>query len=541
VNPGPTALERPLFATPATLSAIAEARATAILVGSYDGSGNYGDIAQLDAALQLLKPLDPGFLVLPVLERGFLHGHREMLATFQQPFDHALFYDPEGAWEDDLLPVAAPPRLAAAAIYLYGGGYLNPSWGERKLGMTRVADNLLASAGVEAPVRLTSGLQVDPAWLNSFAPADLDLLRSFELLGARDPLSARALADLGATGTVLETGDDALGAIPEVAAGNGPSPTQGEIQVNLHFAEHEWVSGRPGELREVTLDLIEELGRRAGRTVRVRPLIAYLDGRIDERPGLAAIAREAERRGIEVDEPRVLRPSGLEEELPGLERAVATISCSYHVALTSLLLGVPTVVFADNDYYRQKAAGLVSAFGLPPSFAYSPGADPAAVSTAILDGGEGLRGEIARHGGDLRRTREGAEIELLARLAAGVIAQMSTNARRLDERVRERSAEPAALRVELAAARTEAEELRRPAIEAAILAADASAEEAREHVRQAEERTAQAEANTGRAEADAAAAHARLAELLGSRSWRIGTPLRKLGALLRRLRPRRHG
>jgi polysaccharide pyruvyl transferase WcaK-like protein len=540
VNPGATTLDLPLFATPGTLRALDHARAVAVLVGSYDGSGNYGDIAQLDAALQLLKPLEPELLVLPVLERGFQQGHRTMLATFQQPFDHALFFDPERAWEnDDLVPVAAPANLAAAVLYLYGGGYLNPSWGERKLGMTRVSEDLLRSGGIAAPTRLTSGLQVDPTWLGAFAPADLDLLRTFELLGARDPLSARALADLGSAGKVLETGDDALGAIPAVALEYPASPPATELQINLHFAEHEWVSGRPGELREVTLGLIEELGRRADLPVRVHPLIAYLDGRIDERPGLAGIAAEAAQRGIAFEEARVLRPSGLDEELPELARAGATISCSYHVALTSLLLGVPTVVFADNDYYRQKAAGLVSAFGLPDSFAYSPGSDPAAVSTAILDGGGRLRGDIARGGERLRRMRDRAETELLTRLAAGVLAQMAGDIRRLDERVRDRSAEPAELRVELAAARTEVEELRQPAIEAAIRAADGSAERARDQAHQAEERVAQAEARAARAEADAVATHGRLAELLGSRSWKLGAPLRRIGRAIRRVIPGR--
>jgi polysaccharide pyruvyl transferase WcaK-like protein len=526
-----TTLDLPLFVTPETQRALADARAVALLVGSYDGSGNYGDIAQLDAGLQMLKPLAQGLLVLPVLERGFRPAHLELLATFQQPFDHALFFDPERAWgEDGLVQLSAPSALASAAIYLYGGGYLNPSWGERKLSMARVLEDLLRGIDVPASVRLTSGLQVDPVWLDSFSPEDLELLRSFDLLGARDPLSAHALNDLGAaSATVRETGDDALGAIPVLTTDGARSKAPDAMQVNLHFAEHEWVSGRPGELHDATLDLIEELGRRADRTVRVRPLIAYLDGRIDERPSLATIAEGAARRGIEFEEPRVLRPSGLVDEMPGLRQAAATISCSYHVALTSLLLGVPAVVFADNDYYRQKAAGLVAAFGLPSSFAYSPGSDPAAVAEAILDGGEHMRRQIAAGGDEMRRLRAAAETELLGRLAGGVMSEMSADLRRIAELLRERSAEPAELHVELASLRSTAEELRRPAVEAAILASDRGAELEREKRRQAEERAE-------RAELENAATHQTLAALLGSRSWRVMAPLRHIGAVLRRLR-----
>lgn len=522
-----TPLDLPLFAAPPTQRALAEARAVAVLVGGYDGSGNYGDIAQLDAALGLLATLGPELLPLPVLERSYRGGHRELLATFRRPPEHALFFGPEQAGDDDLLPVAAPGSLAAGAVYLYGGGYLNPAWGGRKLAMLRAAEDLLRAAGVAAPVRVAGGLQVDPAWPGTLSSEDAATLRSFELLGARDPASARALAEFAAEATVVESGDDALGAIPVVTesgvegAGAGAVPPADGPAVNFHLGGHEWVSGHPDELRDLGLDLVAELGRRAGRPVRIRPLIAYLDGRIDERAGVAALAEEAARRGIEVEDPRVLRPAELEEALPELQRATATISSSYHVALTSLLLGLPTAAFADNPYYAQKVAGLVSAFGLPPDFALSPGSDPVAVAGAIVDGGSSLRAEILAAAARLRRLRAGAETELLGRLAGGLLTQMAAAAGQLGERLRERSAEPAQLQVALASSRTEAEELRRPAIEAAIVAAERAAERAEEETRQAQQRAA-------RAEAENAATQQRLDELLGSRSWKLAAPLRRL-------------
>jgi polysaccharide pyruvyl transferase WcaK-like protein len=526
-----TTLDLPLFATPETRRALAEAHAVAILVGSYDGSGNFGDIAQLDAGLRLLKALEPGLLVLPVLERIHLRGHEELLATFQCPPRHALFFDPEHAGQDDLLPVAVPPGIAAAAIYLYGGGYLNPSWGARKLAMVRVGEDLLQAAGVERVTRLSSGLQVDQGWLEDLAPDDDALLRSFELLGARDPLSARAFAGLGSTATVVDTGDDALGAIPILAPSDEASEAAAGLDVNLHFGGHQWVSGRPEELRDYTLDFLTELGRRAGRTVRIHPLIAYMDSRIDERPGTADLVGEGARRGIEAEEPRLMRPATLAGVLPELRGATATISCSYHVALTSLLLGIPTVFFADNPYYVQKAAGLLTAFGLPASFALSPGADLDPVITAILDGGASMRAEIARHGAEFRRRRADAERELLGRLAGGVLAELAVEVGRSGERLRQRSTEPAGLQVDAAALRTEVEELRRPAVQAAVEAAERAAERAQEAARLAEERA-------GQAAAENAAAHQRLAEVFGSRTWKLAAPLRRLGAALRRLKRR---
>jgi Polysaccharide pyruvyl transferase len=534
-----TTLDLPLFTTPATQRALSDARAVAVLVGGYDGSGNYGDIAQLEAALRLLEPLGSGLLVLSILERSYRAGHRELPETFHRPPEHVLFFDPERSWTDDLLPVATP-SLAAGAIYLYGGGYLNPSWGERKLAMLRAMEDLLRTAGVAEPVRLASGLQVDPAWLETLPAGDASPFRSFELLGARDPRSARALADLDSAATVIETGDDALGAIPVVAPSEPESEPPAKLEVNLHFNEHGWVSRHPGALRGLALDLLAELALRSARPVRIRPLIAYLDARIDERPVLAEFGAAAAQRGIEVEEARILRPAELEETLPELSRAAATISCSYHVALTSLLLEIPTVLFADNPYYEQKAVGLAAAFGLPPSFVVSPGADPAPVAAAILDGGKSLRDGIARGGRDVRRVRAKTEAELLGRFAGGVLTEMADELGRLGMRLQERSKEPAELRVEIASLRTETEELRRPAVEAAVVAAERAAERAEERAREAErraeERAAQTEERAERAEAENAAAHRRLAELFESRSWKLGAPLRRIGAALRRLK-----
>jgi hypothetical protein len=524
-------LELPLFVTPATQQVLSDARAGAIRIGSYDGSGNFGDIAQFDAALRLLEPLASGLHVLPMLERDYRRSHLALPTAFGTPPEHALFFDPEGRGEDDLLPVAVSPNIAGGTIYLYGGGYLNPSWGGRKLAMLRAAEDLLDSVGVD-PVRLGSGLQVDPTWIKELPADDATLLGRFEMLGARDPLSARALSDLKSAATILETGDDALGAIPTVAPAAAGAEAMGKLGVNLHFAEHDWVSERPGGLRDRILDFAAEFGRRAERPVSLRPLLAYVDDRIDERPGVANLAAEATRRGIEVEEPRLLRPAELEEMLPEIGRAVATISCSYHVALTSLLLGIPTVIFADNPYYEQKAAGLAASFGLPSSFALTADSDPAPVVTAILDDGTALRQGILRGAEDLRRERTKAEMELLAHLAGGIFDKLAIEVGQLGERLHERAAEPAELRLELASLRTEIEELRRPAVEAAVLAIERNAERAEGRAREAEERAV-------RAEAESAAVHGRLAELLGSRSWKIGAPLRWIGAALRRLKPRR--
>lgn len=296
------------FATPAIMAEVARARTVVLLIGGYDGSGNYGDIAQLDAALGLLERLDPDLLLLPVLERSRLADHRALGEDFLHPPDRALFFDPGEGREDDLLPVPAPADLAFAVCYLYGGGYLNPSWGERKLAMLRAAETLLAGGGATKVCRLSSGLQVDADWVAGLAAADAEALRSFELLGVRDRVSGDALAALGSGSPILDTADDVVGILRRLPLPDPRLNSDGKIHVNLHLAEHGWVTERPDAMASFYGDLVAELGHCAGLPVVAQPLIAYLDRQVSDRPTVERLGKACAARGVELAEPRVLGP-----------------------------------------------------------------------------------------------------------------------------------------------------------------------------------------------------------------------------------------
>ena len=70
----------------------------------------------------------------------------------------------------------------------------------------------------------------------------------------------------------------------------------------------------------------------------------------------------------------------LAAELGGAD---STLSSSYHVALTSLLLGVPAILPRDNDYYDQKARGLLGDFDLPAKLSPRSTDDPVQVAAAL--------------------------------------------------------------------------------------------------------------------------------------------------------------
>ncbi|HYH53495.1 MAG TPA: polysaccharide pyruvyl transferase family protein [Solirubrobacterales bacterium] len=413
-----------LLTTPETAQAMAEATAVAFLVGSYDGSGNFGDIAQLDGALRMLGRLDGGPLILPVLERQYAATHQALRGDLLHAPEHALYFDDGGGnFGDNLVPVTPmAPRFALS--YLYGGGFLNPSWGERKLAMLRAVEGAVEGAG--AVTRIASGQQVDAGWISQLGPADTALLASFELLGARDDVSAQVLQQLVGPDSATNTGDDAVGVLPEVVGEGEGSKGREALEVNVHIAEHPWVTERPESVRDFNVGLLAELSQLTGRPLHVRPLLAYLDPRVEERSGLERFAAACAERGINVGEPLVLRPANIVEAAADLSGAALTVSCSYHVALTSLLLAVPTVILRDNPYYDQKAKGLLRDFALPDALSPSSDGDPercaASIAALLEEDGAEIRLRLRERASAVRRRRVDAEADLLARVARGSIA-----------------------------------------------------------------------------------------------------------------------
>lgn len=365
-----------------------EAKSVVLLVGGYDGSGNYGDVLQVATAIETVQRLPGAPLAVAIVERETLHHHRELVRRFEPQLGGAAFvhFQADGELpEDDLieLPSRALPRRSV--IYVYGGGFLNHRWGARKADHVEAAEGL--HSGRALPL-VASGLQVDEAAVVPGGVAH-DLLARASSLGVRDIRSLEFLKEhlpAAVARRVDLTGDDA---VPFLRPGSVPP----QPVVNLHLNDGIWVSDDPGAMAARVADLLCAAGRAAQVPLRLQPVVAYEDPRVSERRAIAALldrfGGELEEAGYVIAEPLDLLDDALDGGLAGFSRARLTVACSYHVTLSSLLAGMPTVLLAANDYYEQKAVGLRDLFGLGEEGlvgARGDRADAEAAGKALADG-----------------------------------------------------------------------------------------------------------------------------------------------------------
>lgn len=378
-----------LWASPVDLTRMRQARSAVLLVGGYDGSGNYGDVLQAATAIETVAGLPGAPLPVAVVEHETLAHHRALLARFPSQLGQAAFVhfkNDDDAVAPDLVELDTGVLPSRAVLYVYGGGFLNERWAPRKVEHAAAGAALRRRGSL--PV-VASGLQVDEP---AVAPGGVahELLARASFVGARDIQSQEYLQEhlpASAAGGVELSGDDA---VPFLRSGGA----ERDSVVNLHLNDGIWVSDDPDAMTERIVALLAWLPEAAQRRLTLQPVIAYEDPRVSERRAHAALRErfgdKLGNAGYVFADPLDVLDEAIGCELAGFQRAWLTVACSYHVTLTSLLSGMPTVLLADNEYYEQKALGLRHLFGLGGGCAGLIGArgapaDAASVASVLVD------------------------------------------------------------------------------------------------------------------------------------------------------------
>lgn len=376
------------------LAALFAARRVCYFLGSYDGSSNYGDIAQFAATLARLRPLLSETLPVGLIDlrqianfKDLSNEQTELLTDccflfYRRGSDRLEREQTQIVREIELAEVLhAPPTYSQ--IVMYGGGFFNDDWGwgTTKLDLIEAFEEWLRESETNGadPVPLTIvGQQVDERFLTGVQSHRLTgLLARARAVGVRDAVSydilARHLDDqLGPR--LFISGDDAAPLIlsrrlRHSSSGERPitpsvaDPSRKPFTVNVHLSPEDYVTDDPAGLLALAAGAIRHLAQLTGASLRVHLIAAYEDRRISESRYLDQLRATLAQEGIEAQLIQCI--DELRDGFPRFGAADLTITCSYHVGLTSLLCTIPTVLLFGNTYYQHKHEGLRRAFGLP--------------------------------------------------------------------------------------------------------------------------------------------------------------------------------
>ena len=375
------------------------ARRICYLIGGYDGSGNYGDIVQLAANLERLSSPIGGILLVPLISRLNLQSHDDLCREHPSLFGEACFtyytlrYGSEDFGADaldgeDFVDLDGPPP-AYSHILIYGGGFFNEWWGPRVLDVIEALQKWL-SIGQAAPQVVSRPLILGQQISGDFVPGSQarrfsELLECATAIGVRDTISFDVVArqcNESIRSKLFVSGDDAASYI---AARSWPSAAGGArsgaaadrrpaaFTVNLHLSLETYVTDDASRLLDVAASIARDLRDLRAGSAALNLIAAFEDRRISETRYLTDLKESL---GNNFDIVNVINcTSEILKSFPLMSRANVTIACSYHVAMTSLILSIPTVLLYANDYYAHKHQGLRDWFLIPDEMVFDVNKD----------------------------------------------------------------------------------------------------------------------------------------------------------------------
>jgi polysaccharide pyruvyl transferase WcaK-like protein len=331
-----------------------------ILVGGFTGYLNFGDVIQLQGAVDIHRKANEECVILPVIHPSAFQGSLDpVLLEELYSVTGWLFYAKTGSeqkmFQSEFLQSQVQVDLKAVSgkvlVHFYGSGRLNAFWGKDTL---RLLEEVL-SATTRAEY-IISGQQVSPGFVKVFQE-HLDRWKP-SLIGCRDESSIKSLRSLGIPAKL--SGDDAF----EVLSEHSRSVTEkdpGEYSVGLSIRQTEF-TGNDKIQTTLPEGMINQLRRLKGIISPHDSVLAIRTFGYSRDQGISIeefLELECQLSvGSEIDLVAALvenRFSGLTSMLQNLRCAVVM---SYHLALFLQILQVPVYLIGLNEYYAQKQAGL---------------------------------------------------------------------------------------------------------------------------------------------------------------------------------------
>lgn len=536
-----------LYTDAASRAVLLGERQKLMLIGGDFGYGNFGDLLQHVNAARIAGE-SGRFATVSVLAANAIASPDFPARAGQAYGSDAVVYVAEHPliFDGDLPPLELVAEIRnLAAVWLYGGGFLNDMWGEFVLG---VCEHFLRLA--PEATYLASGQQVT----SPFESRVVSHVKAFRprIFGVRDELSVQSLSGAGFNPDF--SFDDATEALIGLSAAMPLRPGPGLL---VHLNSSGYTAN--ATMQRGLGDELARLGREAAARECVTLLQAYRDPRHEVQDSRETIKKLDARfpfhdyRGVELAS---LAYADAEPRLAGALSGRVGYSCSYHVALWLQLAGIPCWLRSSNPFYSQKSRALQVAQDLE-SFLAEPGLADHSVN---LERRALWRERFARELEGVPEARGLCRIEANVD-GPGPRSFFFKGEPAIEERLAQAVRDADSARVELAGARQEVDSLR-----GRLDALGAQLTEVGHEAHMQRERGEVAEAQRARAAEDsrdrdarlagviheaylqrdravgaetearlrADAAQAQLQLMLSSRSWRLTRPLRALARRIRR-------
>ncbi|NTX03776.1 hypothetical protein [Myxococcus sp. CA040A] len=394
------------FATPTTLKKLNSPELPKVLLaGGFNGYWNFGDILMLQGVVRWHRARQESAVVASLHELGRVTDPQSLkqLPSVLGTEDFVFF---SGApWEEadrsarslGLEPVSPLLLRGPCRLHVYGGGYFNGRWGDSMLELIET----VLRAWLPGHYVL-SGLQVGPEFAGRLAAH----ARQWQpaLIGCRDPESTEALVACGLEARL--SGDDALEELDRAGAqasrGEPRTPGAGRFALHMNLSTYVYTNvGEDPALMPTPTTLmngqLQALRARFGEDASPVVLNAYIDERPVVEDSVAAMRKtsfpEYFPRADVIDLVGLLFQGRLHQAVEQIQQGEVLFASSYHVTLLGKVAGVPTHLFAFNDYYRQKKAGLAETEGSLAEFLASDWSQSLARGTEYIESQRALRRE----------------------------------------------------------------------------------------------------------------------------------------------------
>ncbi|MED0671851.1 polysaccharide pyruvyl transferase family protein [Aneurinibacillus aneurinilyticus] len=336
-----------------------QAQPKVILVGSYLGYSNFGDILQLKGAIKYHREtthLEPVIVCAldSITNEKYIHKIRSWFDIEAVIFVDKTYYNLESLGLHLLSKTKSIEHL-----HVYGGGFLNEMWGDYKI---KIVEKLMEMFLIKNYV--ITGQQLS----QSFLPKLKKHLSQFppSVMGGRDIKSTELIKEMGINGGF--SFDDAFDILEnwagKLSLGKSKELTSSNVLFHINTSSYTYVQNS----QEINQQVIKNLQLISSHYPEssITFLQAYEDQRFAVKDTLSSIINLEDDfpfihyNVVDIAKMALLHnPSNKDHDQNLLYlRGEIAVSSSYHTTLLLHLLGIPCWLVSLNEYYQQKKEGL---------------------------------------------------------------------------------------------------------------------------------------------------------------------------------------